>query len=275
MIHNKCGSSYDPVNIHLQLAAFVQVTFKQSNIIFIVKRIIFSYSLVILPDHYADDFEKFCILNSQYCPLLERIPAGKTQPKLTITEDHDCDIRTDVPKYRVFKNGELVSEVDNIVDFWRDDLVTFLFGCSFSFELALQRVGIEIRNIKEGKNVSMYRTNLPCNSVGVFSCAPIVSMRPLQAHQVELAKSITAQFTRAHGAPVHCGDPKEIGIQDLSEVDFGEAVTVHEGEVPCFWACGVTSSMAAISAKCDITITHSPGHMFITDEHEPDVHLDS
>jgi uncharacterized protein YcsI (UPF0317 family) len=230
-------------------------------------------NLVIIPHHVADDFEEFCRKNYQFCPLLERLPAGETQPKLTIKEGNDCDIRTDVPKYRVWKHGELVSEVENIIDLWRDDLVTFLFGCSFSFELALQRAGIEIRNITERKNVSMYRTNLPCNKVGVFSCAPIVSMRPLQPHQVELARRITAQFTRAHGAPVHCGDPSVIGIQDLSKVDFGDAVTVKEGEVPCFWACGVTSSMAAISAKCDITITHSPGHMFITDELEPTVEL--
>jgi uncharacterized protein YcsI (UPF0317 family) len=245
-----------------------QVLFKQSNSI---SQIVLTQSLVIIPAKYADDFEEFCKLNYQFCPLLERLPAGQTQPTKTISQSNDCDIRTDIPKYRIWRDGVLEKEVEDITDVWRDDLVTFLFGCSFSFELALQRAGIEVRNITEGKNVSMYRTTLPTNNFGVFSCNPIVSMRPLKPNQVELAKKITGQFTRAHGAPVHCGDPSVIGISDLSKVDFGDAVTIHDDEVPCFWACGVTSTMAALAAKCDLTITHAPGHMFITDELEPQI----
>jgi uncharacterized protein YcsI (UPF0317 family) len=208
-------------------------------------------NVVILPKSLASDFKEFCEKNSQACPLLEMLEAGETQPcKLVDAGKHFCDIRTDLPQYRIFRNGVFEKDVYDISDLWTDEFVTFFLGCSFSFEQALQRGGIEIRNISEGKNVSMYKTNRQCISVGPFHCPLVVSMRPVRNDLVQKAIHITEQFTHTHGAPVHCGDPSEIGISDLSKVDFGEAVTVnYETETPCFWACGVTSSLAAFSAS--------------------------
>ena len=199
-------------------------------------------NLVILPSEYATEFEEFCKLNHQPCPVLETLKPGCTKPEKLVLNENECDIRKDIPKYRVFKKGKLIEETRDVTKYWRDDLVTFLIGCSFSFEKALQAHGIEIRNITEKRNVSMYKTNILCKTQPNFkylnqSIPMVVSMRPVKPDQVELAKAITEQFTTTHGGPIHCGDPKEIGIEDLSKVDFGDSVTVHQGEIPCFWAC--------------------------------------
>ncbi|KAF0980254.1 hypothetical protein FDP41_013468 [Naegleria fowleri] len=235
-------------------------------------------NLVILPQKFADEFEQFCKLNHAPCPVLEKLQPGEIKPKLLIHEENECDIRKDIPKYRVYKNGVFVEETSDVSNYWRDDLVTFLIGCSFSFERALQQNGIEVRNITEKKNVSMYNTNMICKTSSEFKylnrkpIPMVVSMRPIPKDKVDLAVKITEQFTTTHGGPVHCGDPNEIGISDLNRVDYGESVTIHEGEIPCFWACGVTSSIAALSIQeADLCITHAPGNMFISDLKEPTI----
>lgn len=175
-----------------------------------------------------------------------------------------------MPRYRIYRNGELVDEPVEIERHWRSDLVSFLLGCSFTFERALLQAGIALRHQEEGKTVPMYITSRMCESAGIFVGPLVVSMRPVAEHLVERATEVTARFPQAHGAPVHVGDPAAIGIQALERPDFGEAVTLRDGEVPLFWACGVTPQAAARNARLELLITHAPGHMFLTDLDEPD-----
>ena len=220
-------------------------------------------NLVILPQRYAFDFLQFCQANKKACPIVasSRTPGATTIPNVA----HDLDIRTDIPRYRIFKNGQLIEEVTNIKEQWRDDLVTFLIGCSFSFEESLKLAGLEIRNITENKNVPMYMTNIPCESAGIFHANMVVSMRPMKPADAIRAIQICSRFPDVHGAPVHFGDPAAIGIKDINRPNFGESVTIKDGEVPVFWACGVTPQVAIANAAPDFCITHSPGHMLITD----------
>lgn len=219
-------------------------------------------NLVILDRKYAFDFLLFCTRNPKPCPIIEVLEPGRYEPALTAP---GADIRKDIPLYRIWKDGVFESETPDITGQFTNDMVTFLLGCSFSFEGALLSAGIPIRNIEEGKNVSMYTTNRQCNPAGVFSAPLVVSMRPIPEQQVIRAIQITSRYVSVHGAPVHIGDPAAIGIRDLGKPDFGDPVEVRPGEIPVFWACGVTSSLAALSAKPEICITHAPGHMFITD----------
>ena len=177
-----------------------------------------------------------------------------------------ADVRTDVPRYRVYRRGALAEELTDITHLWQKDFVAFLLGCSFSFEAAMQRAGLPVRHLEEGCNVPMFRTNLPCTPAGPFSGPLVVTMRPLTPAQAIEAVVITSRYPRAHGAPVHFGDPGAIGISDLSRPDFGDAVTVRTGEVPVFWACGVTPQVVLMEAKPEFAITHSPGCMFVTDQ---------
>ncbi len=219
-------------------------------------------NVVILPQADADDFEAFCHANGQACPLIERTAPGQVRPAAA----PQADIRTDIPRYRVFRWGEPQTEQPcDIADLWRDDLVTFLLGCSFTFERALQAAGLPVRHIEEGRNVPMYRTQVPCRSSGRFAGPLVVSMRPFLPEQVDTAVEVSGHFQTMHGAPIHVGDPAVLGIEKLDQPDFGEAVTVRDGEVPVFWACGVTPQLALLAAKCELAITHSPGCMFVTD----------
>lgn len=219
-------------------------------------------NLVILPQKYAYDFLRFCQSNPQSCPLLAQGEAGQfDMPALAA----DFDVRTDLPKYRTYENGQLASEVTDISHLWRNDLVMFLIGCSFSFEEALIADGIEIRNISQGRNVPMYTTNIPCQSAGVFKGNMVVSMRPMKPKDAIRAIQICSRYPQVHGAPVHFGDPSAIGISNINAPNFGEAVTINEGEVPVFWACGVTPQVAIAHAAPDFCITHAPGHMAILD----------
>jgi len=177
----------------------------------------------------------------------------------------DLDIRTDIPSYRVFENGQLTSERSDIKDLWRDDLVTFALGCSFSFEEALTADGLDVRNISEGGNVPMYRSNIACRSAGRFAGDMVVSMRPFKAADAIRAVQICTRFPSVHGAPVHLGDPALIGIKDINSTDYGDPVTLNENELPVFWACGVTPQVALEQAKPPFCITHSPGCMLVTD----------
>jgi uncharacterized protein YcsI (UPF0317 family) len=219
-------------------------------------------NVAILPRDLAFDFLVFCQRNPKPCPLVEVLEPGVTEPRIT---SPGADIRTDVPLYRIYRHGALSGEVEDILGEWRDDLVTFLLGCSFTFETAMLSAGIPLRHIEQGKNVSMYRTSIPTVPAGVFSGPMVVSMRPIPHSMVVRAVQVTSRFPGVHGAPVHIGDPATIGIGDLAHPDYGDAVDIYEGEVPIFWACGVTPQAAAVQSKPSLMITHSPGHMFVTD----------
>ena len=231
-------------------------------------------NLVILPRSIASDFYRFCDLNRQPCPLLEMLPAGDP---LTKRLAKDADLRTDVPLYRIYRDGELVAEKTDILADWRSDFVCFLLGCSFTFESALLAAGLPVRHLEERgvegltKNVPMYRTNVGCRSAGVFSGPLVVSMRPMTPAQADEATRITFNFPSSHGAPVHRGNPSELGIADIDRPDWGDAVTIQPGEIPVFWACGVTPQAVVIASAPEIAITHSPGHMFVSDRRDEEI----
>jgi len=219
-------------------------------------------NLVILPSDWANEFLQFCQLNPKPCPLIAMGRPGEFNVKELGV---DIDIRSDIPRYRIFKDGEMTDEVTDIGQHWRDDLVVFLLGCSFSFEEALLNDGLDVRNISEGVNVPMYRTNLACKPAGRFSGNTVVSMRPFVARDAIRAIQICSRFPSVHGAPIHFGSPQDIGIIDISRPDFGDSVTIKDGETPVFWACGVTPQVALEQAKPPFCITHSPGCMLVTD----------
>ena len=225
-------------------------------------------NVVILPKKYAFDFLLFCSRNERPCPVIDVCEAGVVAPPLA---GPDADIRTQIPRYRIYRHGELVDEVDHIRDYFTDDMVTFLLGCSFSFEHNLVDSGVPVRHIELDRNVPMYVTNRECRPAGVFSGPMVVSMRPMAESFVAQASAITARYRKAHGAPIQVGDPAALGINDLQKVDFGDAPEIRAGEVPVFWACGVTPQMALQRAKPDLVITHAPGHMFITDIRNQDL----
>jgi uncharacterized protein YcsI (UPF0317 family) len=219
-------------------------------------------NIVILPEKYASDFLVFCQRNPKPCPLLAVSDVGNPSlPSL----GKNIDIRTDVPLYRFWRDGELIAEPQDVTSIWRDDLVTFAIGCSFSFEQALIEAGIELRHVTQKKNVAMYRTHIATNAAGVFSGPMVVSMRPMSPENAIKAIQITTRFPNVHGAPIHLGDPSLIGIANLQQPDYGDAVDLLPGEMPVFWACGVTPQAALLQAKPDFCITHAPGAMLITD----------
>jgi uncharacterized protein YcsI (UPF0317 family) len=220
-------------------------------------------NVVILPQAWATDFLRFCQANRKPCPLLAVGEPGR--PELP-TLGADIDIRSDLPRYRVWRNGELVDEPLNISPLWRDDLVSFVIGCSFSFEQALMDAGLKLRHVEQGRNVAMYRSNIATHTAGPFGGPMVVSMRPLKAADAIRAIQITSRFPDVHGAPVHIGDPGLIGITDLSKPHYGDAVDVLPDELPLFWACGVTPQAALAQARPEFCITHAPGAMLITDK---------
>lgn len=219
-------------------------------------------NLVILPADVADEFLRYCQRNPKPCPVLAVSEPG--DPRLPSLGD-DLDIRSDVPLYRVWRDGVLVDEPIDVRAIWRDDLVSFVLGCSFSFEQALIEDGIRLRHVDEGKNVAMYRTSIATTPAGRFSGPMVVTMRPMKAADAIRATQITSRFPNVHGAPVHIGDPALIGIADLSQPDYGDAVAVLPDELPVFWACGVTPQAALAQARPPFAITHAPGAMLITD----------
>ena len=218
-------------------------------------------NLVMLPRDEAFHFLLFCVRNPKPCPILDVLEPGQTEPRIA----KGADLRTDLPKYRVYERGVLKSERTDVTTLFNQETVSFLLGCSFSFEAAMLAAGLPIRNLEEGKNVSMYITNRRCVAAGPFSCPMVVSMRPMTPEQAVRAVQVTTRFHLTHGAPVHIGSPEALGIKDLNKPEFGDPVTIHAGEVPVFWACGVTSTLAALSAKLPLVITHAPGHMFVSD----------
>jgi uncharacterized protein YcsI (UPF0317 family) len=219
-------------------------------------------NLVILPVSLAHDFLRFAQANPKPCPVLAVSEAG--DPRLPAI-GRDLDIRTDLPRYRVWRHGELVEEPIDISHLWREDLVSFAIGCSFSFEEALIEDGIEMRHIACGCNVPMFRTSIQTTPAGVFRGPLVVSMRPLRPAAAIRAIQITSRFPAVHGAPVHIGLPQAIGIKDIGKPDYGDAVPVGADELPVFWACGVTPQAVIAEAKPEFCITHAPGAMLITD----------
>ena len=219
-------------------------------------------NFVALPLDWAGEFATFCERNRQACPVLATTQPGSTAvPELAL----DADLRTDIPSYLFYRAGKLDAEVPDIKALWRQDMVCFLLGCSFTFDHYLLAAGLPVRHIEQCLNVAMYRTSILTVATARLSGPLVVSMRPMPAQQVERARQISARFPDMHGAPVHTGDPTAIGIADLARPDYGDAVMAQEGDVPMFWACGVTPQAIAIASRVPFMITHAPGNMFLTD----------
>jgi len=219
-------------------------------------------NLVVLPHDAAYDFLLFCQRNPKPCPVLDVTDSGSATPSFAAP---DADLRTDLPRYRVFRGGVLVDEPTSIEQYWSDDLVAFLLGCSFTFEHGLVQAGIPLPHLQRGCNVAMYRTAVPCRPAGIFHGPLVVSMRPIPADRVAEAVRVSGRYPSVHGAPVQIGLPATLGIADLAAPDWGDFLPLAEGEVPVFWACGVTPQAVAMAARPPLMITHAPGHMFITD----------
>jgi uncharacterized protein YcsI (UPF0317 family) len=217
-------------------------------------------NLIAVPREQAYDLLLFAQRNPKPCPVLDVTEPGEASASLFAG-----DLRTDLPGYVVYEHGEPVAEVSDVTGFWRDDLVSFLIGCSFTFEDALREAGVPVRHIEQNRNVPMYRTNRMCRRAGEFGGPLVVSMRPVPAAQVADAVRVTSRYPSVHGAPVHVGDPVELGIDDLGAPDFGDPVDVRVDEIPVFWACGVTPQAAVMASRPKLAIGHAPGHMAITD----------
>lgn len=228
-------------------------------------------NMIALPADRAWDFLLYAQRNPQACPVLDVIESGRTDTPLAA----GADISRDIPLYRVWRDGKLAEEIADASALWQQhtDLVTFLIGCSFTFETPLQEAGIEIRHITAGSNVPMYRTQRQCRPAGQLKGEMVVSMRPVPAARVADAVRITARYPAVHGAPVHIGDPAALGIKDIMAPDFGDAVEIRDGEIPVFWACGVTPQAAVMASQLPFAISHAPGHMFITDIADSTFHV--
>lgn len=218
-------------------------------------------NVMIVPQADAFDFLLFCQRNPKPCPLIEVLSAGQLEPSCA----PGANLATDVPGYLIYRDGEFVQELQGIADLWQADWVSFLIGCSFSFESAVVQAGVPLRHIDEGRNVAMYRTNIACAPAGRFQGEMVVSMRPIKSRDVAKVVQISGRFEVAHGVPVHIGNPAVIGIADLAQPDYGDAVRIADDEVPVFWACGVTPQWVAQRSRLPLCITHAPGKMFVTD----------
>ncbi len=230
-------------------------------------------NVVMLPKAYAADFLRFCLNNPKPCPLIGLSEIGiPALPSL----GSDIDIRRDVPRYRVHRDGMFYEERTDVADLWTDDLVTFVLGCSFTFEEALMREGYSVRHVEQGRNVPMFRTALDTVPAGVFSGPLVVTMRPFAGREIAAVFDVCSRYPHAHGAPIAWGDPAILGIADLNAPDYGDAVELREGDVPVYWACGVTPQAAIAEARPPLCITHAPGCMLVTDipsDQPPDVDI--
>lgn len=218
-------------------------------------------NLVSVPADWAYDMLLFCQRNPKPCPVLDVTDAGSWTTPLA----PGADLRTDLPRYRVWEDGELVDEPTDVVGHWRGDLVSFLIGCSFTFEWSLAAAGVPLRHVAQGRNVAMYVTDRQCRAAGRLRGPLVVSMRPVPPGDLATAIQETSVLPAVHGAPVHCGDPAGLGIADLAEPDFGDPVDAEPDDIPVFWACGVTPQAAVMASRPPFAITHAPGRMFITD----------
>ncbi|MEC3975275.1 putative hydro-lyase [Amycolatopsis sp. H20-H5] len=223
-------------------------------------------NLIAVPADWAYDVLLFCQRNPRPCPVLDVSDPGDPATRLA----PGADLRTDLPRYRVWENGELTGEISDASALWREDLVAFSIGCSFTFETALAAEGVPLRHVEQGRNVAMYVTNRQCVPAGRLHGPPVVSMRQIPAGRVADAVRITGAMPAVHGAPVHVGDPRELGIEDLACPDFGDPVEAKPGDVPVFWACGVTPQAALMASRPPFAITHAPGYMFVSDKLDSD-----
>jgi uncharacterized protein YcsI (UPF0317 family) len=226
-------------------------------------------NLVILPQELAAEFRRFCRRNPRACPLIEETEPGEVSPRSAPA----ADLRSDTPLYRVYRRGQLEAELPDVTALWRPDLVSFLLGCSFTFERELAEAGIALRHQEQGTVVPMYVTRRPTETAGVFAGPLVVSMRPIAASRIAEMRAICARHPLAHGEPIQVGEPEALGIVDLARPDYGAPVSIREGELPVFWACGVTPQAVAREAKPELLITHAPGHMFLTDLRDPPLAL--
>ncbi|MGW6212862.1 putative hydro-lyase [Streptomyces sp. NPDC055109] len=218
-------------------------------------------NLVSVPADWAYEMLLFCQRNPKPCPVLDVTDAGSWTTPLAA----GADLRTDLPRYRVWEHGELVAEPTDVVEHWRPDLVSFLIGCSFTFEWALGAAGVPMRHIEQGRNVSMYVTARQCRPAGRLHGPMVVSMRPVPPQHLAAAIRESSLLPAVHGSPVHCGEPSGLGIEDLSRPDFGDPVIAAPDDIPVFWACGVTPQAALMASRPPFAITHTPGRMFLTD----------
>ncbi|MEM1384631.1 MAG: putative hydro-lyase [Pseudomonadota bacterium] len=219
-------------------------------------------NLAVVPAEAAEEFFGFCMENPRPCPLLARTEMGaRDMPGLGT----DIDVAVDIPAYRIFRDGVRAERVESLATLWRPDFVAFAIGCSYSFEAAMEEARIDVRHISRGKNVPMYRSGIQTVPVGRFSGPMVVSMRPIAPGHADRVRELCAAFPHAHGAPVHIGDPAEIGIADVHTPDFGDTPDIEPGEICAFWACGVTPQLALLGARLEIAATHEPGHMLVTD----------
>ena len=219
-------------------------------------------NLVIVDRSLADDFEQFCLLNPRPLPLIERLAMGSPR---TVSCAQNADVRTDLPRYRIYEDGVIQREPTNLLDIWQDDWCAFLLGCSFTFDAILADKGIPVRHLEQGCNVPMYKTNRPLKSSGPFAGNLVVSMRPMPATCIDQVIELTRPLELAHGEPVQIGVAEALGILNLDLPDYGDAVEIRSDEVPVFWACGVTAQHVAQTSRIPLTVTHAPGHMFVTD----------
>lgn len=219
-------------------------------------------NVVILPKKYAFDFYLFCNRNPKACPIIEVMEPGQYKSFLA----KDSDIRTDITRYNVYEDGKLKEEVSDIQNYWQENFVTFLLGCSVTFENALKEEGFELLHEKEGNFLAMYVTNLKCDNAGIFEGNKVVSMRPIKKQELIKSIEVTSKYPHAHGGPIHIGTPEHIGIENIEKPDFGDFTDFDTDEyIPVFWECGVTPQAVAMKSQPSIMITHKPGHMFITD----------
>ena len=228
-------------------------------------------NLIAVPADWAYEVLLFAQRNSAPCPVLDVTDPGVAATVLAPT----ADLRTDLPRYRVWEHGQLVDEPSDVTDRWRKDLVAFLIGCSFTFETALAKAGVPLRHVEQARNVAMYVTNRECRPAGRLQGPLVVSLRPIPAHQVDTAIRVSGRMPAVHGAPVHTGNPAALGITDLDHPDFGDPLDSAPGDVPVFWACGVTTQAALMASRPPFAITHAPGHMFITDMPDTDYQVPS
>lgn len=228
-------------------------------------------NMIALPRDWAFDFLLYAQRNPKSCPVLDVCESGSWQTMLA----EGADLRTDIPRYRVWEHGQLADEITDATAIYRQypDLVTFLIGCSFTFETPMIEAGIDVRHITDKSNVPMYKTNRLCSPAGRLQGELVVSMRPIPANRVADAVSITGRFPAVHGTPVHIGAPEQLGIADIMQPDFGDAVRIEEGEIPVFWACGVTPQAAVMKSGVPFALSHAPGYMFITDVPDAAYHI--